>query len=866
MSFISLHTHSSWSLLDGAMTPKQIVERVKELGQDTVALTDHGNMHGVIKFWDACKEGNIKPIIGSEFYMSPFERTRKEKIEGMPPAFHLTLLAKNKTGLTNLYKLSSLAFTEGHYYKPRVDHELLRKYHDGLICLSGCFSGKIQWYLRNYIESRDNDEPTEDKQWLELAEEEAKVFQGIFGSDFFMEFQRIIPIQEEIVPLQIDICKKLSISGVATCDSHYARPSDVDFHEQVVCLSIGKTIKDEKRMGRMEGLYLKSEEEMRELWKDHPAVIDNTQVIADRCTLDKEDLYGKVDYIFPIFGDDKASDIEEFEKQCWIGLKEREANEDIDKGREEEYIERLKYEIRVIKEMGFPSYFLIVSDYVRWAKENGIIVGTARGSCAGSLTAYCLGITEIDPIECELFFERFLNLGRKGSCPDIDCDFEMDRRAEVISYIVDKYGRDKVAQITTFSKFKPRGACRDFARVQGEPYFLGEKASKLIPPAVAGKEPTWEIALKASPELQSGEFGNIIRMAQKSEDINKGRGVHAGGVVISQGDIEEIVPRCLSVGKNKEVVSQWDMEDLERVGLVKLDILGLTALTIIGKTLQLIKSITGDVIDINKIAHNDPEAYRLISKGHTSGLFQLDGGGGIRDLCIQLKPQSISEIAIISALYRPGPIDSGATREYVERKNNRSPVEYLVPELEPILKETLGVLTYQEQIMRIATDLAGYTLVEADTLRKAVGKKKHKLMKEQEKKFVTGITDNNIDKESAQEIWDNIKEHAKYSFNRCLTLDTLISAEDNILSIGEIKEKLQQEQTVILRSYNTDTEEVFMDECLEVIDCSEQEAYEIKLSNNAVIQCTLDHEFLTEEGKLPLRIILQKELDIISAV
>jgi len=747
MSFVHHHCHSSYSTLDGAMTPLQIAERIKEIGQSAVAITDHGNMHGVIKFWDACKKTGIKPIIGMEAYLSPIGRLHKEPIKDIPPAFHLTLLAKNNIGLHNLYKLSSLAYLEGFYHKPRIDNELLTQYHEGIICLSGCLKGKIQWYLQGYIETKDSG-------WLDLAKEEAQKMQSIFGEDFFMEFQRIIPIQESIVPVQMLLCKEFGIDGVATCDAHYARKEDADFHEQILCLSTGKTIKDEKRMGKMEGLYLKTEQEMRDLWHDLPIIIDNAQVIADRCVLDN-DTYDKKTYTIPTFGND---DEKQFELECWEGLEKLGLNKN------ETYTKRLEYEISTIKKMGFPSYFLIVSDYIKWARNKGIACGPGRGSAAGSLVAYVLNITDVDPIEYGLYFERFLNPGRTGSPPDIDCDLCMHRRGEVIDYITSVYGQDHVAQITTFAEFKPRGACKDFARVQGEPYALGEKASKLVPPPLpGGHEPTWKDTLTASPQLLNDEFSNMINMARKSEGIIKGRGIHASGLIISAKPFDKMAPRCLAAGKRKEITSQWDMVDLERMGLVKMDLLGLTALTVIDKTLQLIPKEQRPVM--KDIPRDDPMAYDVICKGLTGGLFQLDGGGGIRSLCMQLQPQSIAEIAAISALYRPGPISNGAVEEYIARVSGKKPADYLVPELEPILKSTYGLLVYQEQAMRIATDLASYTLEDADKLRKAIGKKKPEEMAKEEKKLISGMLAKGIPSDKAYEIWTTIKVFADYSFN-----------------------------------------------------------------------------------------------------
>jgi len=739
-----------YSLLDGAMTTDTIASRAKELDQPAIALTDHGTLGGIIKFWDSCKKHEVMPIIGIEAYLAPGSRLYKEPIEGIPPAFHLTLLAQNTTGLHNLYRLSSLAYTEGFYHKPRVDAELLRQYNDGLICLSGCIKGKIQWILLQYATSGDND-------FLQLAVDELNTMTDIFGDRFYIEVQRIIEEQEEVVKLQRRLCNKFNVKAVATCDAHYAKAGDMDFHDQIICLSTGKTIKDDNRMGPFDNIYIKSEQEMRSLWHDWPEALETSMEITERCKqLSTEDPFDNKEHVFPVFTDKKEEDYKIFEEKAWEGLKERGL------ASSEEHKERLKYELQTIKEMGFPSYFLVVSDYCNWAKKSNIAVGPGRGSAAGSLVSYCLGITEIDPLKYGLLFQRFLNKGRR-SLPDIDCDFCMNRRSEVIDYLARRYGADKVAQISTFAFFKPRGACRDFARAQGEPYSLGEEASKLIPPNIRGREPTWEEAIKFSPQLLSNRFNNIISAARKSEGIIKQRGIHAGGVVISPVPLMEVAPVCY--GRNKEIVTQWDMKDLERIGLVKMDMLGITALTVISSTVELITQITGKIFDITQIPIDDEKTFDLICQGETSGLFQLDTGGGIRELCMRLKPRSISELSAISAMYRPGPLDSGVTDEYVDRVNQKKPVTYLIPELEPILKDTYGLLIYQEQAMRIATDLAGYTLEEADNLRKAIGKKKPEDMAKEEKRLISGMEKKGIPSSKARTIWEQIKVFADYGFN-----------------------------------------------------------------------------------------------------
>lgn len=735
------------------MSPKQIASKVKELGQQAVAITDHGNMFGVIQFWDACKKLDLQPIIGCEAYIAPGNRFFKEKQENIPPYYHITLLAMDEIGLRNLYRLNTLAYTEGFYHKPRIDHDLLTQYNQGIICLSGCIGGAVAAYLRNGFAEGSNLQ-----EWIQLSYQEAATCQKIFGDRYYMELHRIIPIHEQILPLQIQIAEQLGITCVVTCDSHYVNPEDYLFQDQVNCISTGKTIQDTNRRRAFQNLHIKSEAEVRELFKDYPRAVDATQEIAERCKpLSLCEPFKHKGYIFPIFTDSHEHDIELFENRCWQGLEWRGL------AKSDTYKKQLQYEIDMVKQMNFCSYFLVVTDYLDWARKQGIMVGPGRGSAAGSLIAYCLHITDVNPIQYGLYFERFLNPSRK-SMPDIDCDIDPQGRTAVFQYLTDRYGHDTVCQIATFSEFKPRGSVRDFTRVQGADYMLGEEISKLIPPSARGHDPTWDEALASSPELKNTKYSAIVEMARKSEGLNRQRGIHAGGAVIGQGSLIDTIPLC--TGKEDEMVSQWDMNELERIGLVKMDILGVSSLTLIHKCLELIKQSTGKIIDMAEIPVDDLKTYDLLSAGETNGVFQLDAGGGIRDLCIQLRPKSIEDISAIVALYRPGPIDGGFLDEYVKRANGLSPVTYLLPTLEPVLKDTYGVMIYQEQAMRIAVDLAGYSLSMADDLRKAIGKKIREKMAQEETRFIEGCIKNNISRQDAQTIFDMIKAFADYGFNK----------------------------------------------------------------------------------------------------
>lgn len=749
MSFVHLHTHSHGSLLDGAQTTDTIAQRIKELNQPAVALTDHGNMHMAMHFVKSCQKEGVKPIVGQEFYQTIGSRHAKESIDGKrPPLFHLTLLVMNQKGLENIYKLSSLAFTEGFYYKPRVDYELLEQHSEGLIALSGCMQGRVQQLILASLEEETGG-------WLEKARKEIKYYQEIFDGRFYLELQRVglehdLPLTKKL----IELSKETNCRCVATCDAHYARKEDAEFHDQLIALATGKTLQDEDRIKMTDcELYLKSTNEMLELFKDFPEAVANTVEVANRC---EEVTLTSQEHRFPqVSDDDKALLRKKVQRGLWqLGCNENTV-----------YTERAEKELKDIETMEFSSYFLVVSDFVDWSRKHDIVVGPGRGSACGSVVAYALGITEIDPIKYDLLWERFLNLGRlqSGEYPDIDLDFQDDKRDKVIKYLIEKYGRSKVAQIATYNEFKPRGAIRDFNRVQGGNYKLGDEASKLVPPSVHGREPTWERTLNEAPQLCKGKFKKITDMARKSENMVRQVGVHAAGVAVSDRELMRDVP--LAFGRKKEIITQWDKREIEKVGLIKLDLLGLTALTTINKCLSIIKDTQGHALNLSKIPDNDSKTFDMICSGNTSGLFQFDLGSGIAELCVRLQPRSIEDLAVINAIYRPGPLASGVANAYVNRKNGIEPVTYVTPELEPILSKTYGLNIYQEQAMKIATDLAGYDLKAADSLRKAIGKKLPEEMKKHKEKMVSGMISNGIKQEAASKIFEEIQEFAEYSFN-----------------------------------------------------------------------------------------------------
>ncbi len=746
--FVHLHLHTEYSLLDGAIRIKDLFPFLKESGMDAVAITDHGNMFGVINFYTEAKNHGIKPIIGCEVYVAP--GSRKDRTSESKNA-HLILLAMDNEGYKNLTKLVSYGYIDGFYYKPRIDEELLKAHNKGLIAMSACIEGVVA----KRILSGD----------MDGAIEKAKLFREIFGDRFFLEVQRNGMEEQEVVNEGLkDISRMLSIPLVATNDCHYLLSSDYRVHDVLLCIQTGKKLSDENRLKfSSDQLYVKTPEEMYDLFHDMEEAVSITSTIAEKCNVTFE--FGK--HYLPRFTPPEGMGLDEYlEKRAKDGLKRRLDEGKIPRERLSEYEERLEKELSIIKKMGFSGYFLIVQDFISYAKRKGIPVGPGRGSAAGSLVAFCLGITEVDPIRWGLLFERFLNPDRV-TLPDIDVDFCKKRRDEVVSYVREKYGAQCVSQIITFGTLKARAVVRDVGRVLGMSYSEVDKIAKLIPPNTKNLRE----AVESDPMLkkvyeEKSAVRELIDIASKLEGLPRHASTHAAGVVISDTPIMEKIPlyRSAKDGEN-ELVTQFDMGDVEKVGLVKFDFLGLNNLTIIDETVRLIKEKTGKAIDINNIPLDDEKTYELLSSGDTTGVFQLESRG-MRDLLRSTKPTKFEDLITLLALYRPGPIESGMVREYIERKNGRKKVTYPYKGLESILKETYGVIVYQEQVMQIASALAGFSLSEADVLRKAMAKKEAKNMGELREKFIEGAVKNGVPKEKAEEIFDAISKFGRYGFNK----------------------------------------------------------------------------------------------------
>ena len=750
--FVHLHVHSEYSLLDGMCRVSELPKRAKELGMKAIAITDHGVMYGVVNFYEACVKEGIKPIIGCEVYVAP--RSRFEKEGGKDDKyFHLTLLAKNKTGYENLIKLDSLAFTEGYYYKPRIDHDLLVQYHEGLICLSGCLAGEINQAFLN----GNNDE----------AERLAKWYKELFGEDFYLEVQNNgLPEQVQANQKLVGLARKLDIPLVATNDAHYIRKEDSYNHEILLCIQTGKKIHDEDRFKfQTNEFYLKSTEEMADYFSNIPEAIENSVKIADKCNFEFE--FGNTilpNYDVPA---EYKTHLEYFQKLCNDGLHER-----YGQNPSEEVVKRLEYEVSIIDKMGYVDYFLIVWDYIHYAKSNGIPVGPGRGSGAGSIAAYSIGITDVDPIKYNLLFERFLNPDRI-SMPDFDVDFSDERRQEVIDYVSKKYGRDHVSQIITFGTMSARSVIRDVGRVLDIPYGEVDKLAKMIPMEI---HITIEDALNQNRELrelyESNEtIHNIIDIAQKLEGMPRNASTHACGVVITKEAVDNYVPLAIN---DNNVVAQYTMTKLEELGLLKMDFLGLRTLSVIDNCVQLIKRNRGIDIEFDE-EMNDPAVYKLWKEGKTLGIFQFESQG-ITRVMQELQPDCLEDIIAGVSLYRPGPMDQ--IPRYIAGKKNPGHNVYTHPALEPILNVTYGCMVYQEQVMQIVRSLAGYSLGRADLVRRAMGKKKLDVMAKERDIFINGQIDeegnvvvpgcirNGIDEVSANKIFDEMAEFAKYAFNK----------------------------------------------------------------------------------------------------
>ena len=751
MSFAHLHVHTEYSLLDGSNKIKEYVARVKELGMNSAAITDHGVMYGVIDFYRAAKEAGIKPILGCEVYVAPGSRFDREKVEGEERYYHLILLAENDQGYHNLMKIVSRGFTEGYYYKPRVDREVLETYHEGIICLSACLAGEVQKLL-----ARGN---------YEEAKKAALWHEATFGKgNYYLELQdHGLPEQKNVNQQLLRLSQDTGIELVATNDVHYTYETDVDSHDILLCIQTGKKLSDENRM-RYEGgqFFVKSEEQMRALFPYAQQAIDNTQKIADRCNVEIEFGVLKLPkYDVP----DGYSSWEYLQKLCYEGLERRYTPE-----KQQELKPQLEYELGVIHQMGYVDYFLIVWDFINYARTHDIPVGPGRGSAAGSFVSYTLEITNIDPNRYSLIFERFLNPERV-TMPDIDIDFCVERRQEVIDYVSRKYGKDQVVQIVTFGTMAARGVIRDVGRVMDLPYAYVDGIAKQIPTELGI---TIEKALKMNPELRSmyesdENVKKLIDMSKRLEGLPRHTSMHAAGVVISSKAVDEFVP--LSRASDGSITTQFVMTTLEELGLLKMDFLGLRNLTVIQKAVRLIEKSQGIQLDIDHIDMDDKGVLDSLGTGHTEGIFQLESAG-MKNFMKELKPQSLEDIIAGISLYRPGPMDF--IPAYIRGKNNPQSIVYDCPQLEPILKPTYGCIVYQEQVMQIVRELAGYTMGRSDMVRRAMSKKKTAVMEKERQNFVygnkeegvPGCISNGIDEKVANKIYDEMIDFAKYAFNK----------------------------------------------------------------------------------------------------